>query len=360
MLSERLTVGVIGGRDPRGYGGVESVVRNVATHAPDRYEFVQYCSGETTRVEGSDVGTVRIYSDRIGRVRSKYLASLRASRDLHGRPVDLVHGHGDNAFGLSVFRPTAPYVMTFHGTTAGMYANVFDNRNPLREAVSRVRPLPELLAARQCDVAVACSRRVREELVEHYGIDRGKTVVVRNGVDTRRFAPADRTAARERLGLDPDRRYVLWVGTDPRRKALEMAVRAVEAMDEDVLLLVAGTDREDAGPVRYLGRVPDERMADLHSSADVQCLCSLYEGFPLVLLESLACGTPVVASPFMPGVDDGVWYATDHEARRYARLLDAVVRDSPDRDRLRAVALEHDWSGVAAEYADVYDRVVER
>lgn len=357
MSSERVTIGVLGGRDPREFGGVESVVSSIAAHSGDRYDFVQYCVGEENRVEESEFGTIRTRSDRFGCVRSKYLSSIRAARDLRRREVDLVHGHGDNALGLSLFRPSEPYVVTFHGTTAGMYANVFGDGSTLRRGLGKLRPLPELFAARQCDVAVACSERVQEELVSYYGIDPGKTVVIRNGVDTERFSPVPRDRARRRLDLDPDETYVLWIGTDPRRKALTTAVGAVEAMSGSVRLLVAGTDGEDTEAVRYLGRVPDERMADLYSAADVQCLCSLYEGFPLVLFESLACGTPVVASPFMPELDQGVYYVEEHSAPAYARALERVLADPPSSGELERLAAEHDWRHVAAEYVAVYEEL---
>lgn len=358
MSKKRRTVGVLGGGDPRGFGGVESVVSNVASHSSDRYEFLHYCAGDETSVEESDIGTVRTYSNRVAGVGSKHVASFRASRDLAARDVDLVHGHGDNALGLAAFRPSEPFVMTFHGTTAGMYANVYSDSGVVRDALSKVRPLPEHVAARQCDVAVACSHRVRDELVSYYGVDPEKTVVVENGVDTERFSPVPRREARGRLDLADDRRLVLWIGTGPRRKGLETAVRAVESTDEPARLVVAGVDGDDSETVTYLGRVPDERIADLYSAVDVHCLPSLYEGFPLVLLEALACGTPVVASPFMPRVDTGVRYVREHAPDEYARALDATLAARPDRATIREHARRYDWSNVTAEYTEIYERLI--
>ncbi|MEF8824982.1 MAG: glycosyltransferase family 4 protein [Halapricum sp.] len=358
MPSENLTVGVVGGRDPRELGGVESVVYNIAAYSSDRYEFVQYCAGEEDRVEESDIGTVRTFADRFGPVRTKYLSSLRAAYDLRRREVDLVHGHGDNALGLSVFRPSEPYVVTFHGTIAAMYANVFDDRGVAREVLSRIRPLPELAAARQCDVAVACSTNVKEELVSYYGIDPGKIVVIHNGVDTERFSPVPVEDARRRLALDPDRRYALWVGTDPRRKGLDTARTAVGLAESDVRLLVAGVDGEDSADVRYLGRVPDDRMSALYSAVDALLFPTLYEGFGLVILESISCGTPVVTSPEVPRLETGVYYNEERTTERYARILDDLLAEPPDRAAIREYALEYDWRNVATEYAEVYERAV--
>jgi glycosyltransferase involved in cell wall biosynthesis len=357
MSQETTLVGVVGGRDPRAVGGVEAVVRNVAVQSRNGYEFVQYCAGPEAMVERSEVGTIRTFPDGVGRVRSKHVYSVRAAYDLRQRDVDLVHSHGDNALGLSVFPPSVPHVVTFHGTTAGMYANVYADGGPLRTMLARIRPLPERLAGRQCDVAVACSDKVRAELVSHYGIDSGKVEVIPNGVDTRRFAPVPRNEARRRLSLDEEGPYALWVGTDPRRKGLETAVAAVESTDADLRLLVAGIDGDDAGRVEFLGRVPDSQMAALYSAADVLLFPSLYEGFGLVMLEALACGTPVVSSTAVARLGTGVRYVDEHTAAAYAQSIEAVVTDPPAPEALREFAVGHDWSRVAARYTDLYDRM---
>jgi glycosyltransferase involved in cell wall biosynthesis len=352
------TVGVLGGQDPNGSGGLESVVRNIAVNSPDSYEYVHYCSGPETRTTRSDVGEVNMYTGGVGRIRSKHVYSLRAARDLARRDVDLVHGHGDNCLGLHFFPPERPYVVTFHGTAAGMYENVFSDSNPLRRALSRVRMFPERVAARQCDVAVACSPMVRDELVQQYGTDPEKVVVIRNGVDTSRFVPAPRADAAERLDIPLDQRYILWIGTDPRRKRLRTALRVVDAIDEDLQLLVIGREGTDTSSVRYLGYVPEERIVDAYSAAEVLLFPSLYEGDPLVIWEALSCGLPVVTSPFMPEYETGVRYAPAHEVDAYVDCLVSVLSDPPDRAALRESVLDSDWERVTETYLDLFDRVM--
>lgn len=358
MASETsATVGVLGGRNPHEFGGLESVVRNVALHSPSTYEYVHCCTGSSTRREQSEFGEINVFSGGVGRLRSKHVSSVRAARHLAGRDLDVVHGHGDNCVGLRAFPPECPYVVTFHGTAAGMYRNVFADGGPCRRVLSKARPFPERVAARQCDAAVACSPRIRDELVEHYGTDPEKIVVIRNGVDASRFVPVPRDEAAERLGLSPDERYVLWVGTDPLRKGLETAVRAVEATS-GLRLLVMGVRGEDTSSVRYLGRVGGEQVADVYSAAAALLFPSLYEGDPLVIWESLACGTPVVTSPFMPEFETGVRYAPTHEATAYADSLASVLADPPDRDALRRSVIDNDWETVAGGYVDLFERVM--
>lgn len=358
-FSKRITLGVLGGRDPYDTGGVESVVRNIALHSPETYEYIHYCTGPETRTKRSEIGEIHAFAGGIGRVRSKHVSSVRAAHDLSRQEVDLVHGHGDNCVGLLPFPPEVPYVVTFHGTAAGMYENVFADSGPHRRLLSKLRMFPEQVAARQCDLAVACSPQVRDELVRHYGLDHEEVVVVRNGVDTSRFTPVPRDEATRRLGISPDRRYVLWIGTDPRRKRLEMAVRVVEALGEDIRLLVTGETGKDTSSVRYLGRVTDDRMPDLYSAAGVLLFPSLYEGDPLVIWESLACGTPVVTSPFMPEFGEGVYYVSAHEAEVYARDVESILSAPPDEDTLRNGVMDNDWEQVANEYVGLFDRVLQ-
>jgi glycosyltransferase involved in cell wall biosynthesis len=135
--------------------------------------------------------------------------------------------------------------------------------------------------------------------------------VVRRGVDRDRFQPGDRGEARARLGWDPSRAALVWVGRMVPVKGLDVLIDACVALDRrglDVSLHLAGDGPlaaalrrqvEQAGIARkvdFAGTVPHGHLADWYRAADVTVLPSLSEGVPNVLLESIACGTPFVAS----------------------------------------------------------------
>ena len=129
--------------------------------------------------------------------------------------------------------------------------------------------------------------------------------VVLTGVDTERFAPGDRAAARDALGLPVDVPVVGIAARLERVKGVDIALRALAALP-GVRLAVAGSGSERANlqalavelgiaaRIRWLGHVDD--TATLYQAADVVCLPSRAEGLPLAALEAQACGRRVVAS----------------------------------------------------------------
>ncbi len=133
--------------------------------------------------------------------------------------------------------------------------------------------------------------------------------VVANGVDTSRFRPADRNASRRRLGLPSTGTVVVHVGRAAPEKNRVMLPRIVRAMPCSATLALAGAttthdlclDASDelSSRTRNFGLLSDIR--DLLSAGDLLLLPSIREGMPLVLLEAVACGRPVVASD-LPGI----------------------------------------------------------
>lgn len=147
-------------------------------------------------------------------------------------------------------------------------------------------------------------------LVEQLGASASRVHSFHRGVDTTLFAPGAASEARSRLGLDPRTKVLLWVGRMVHVKGLEVLIAAVErvrAQEIDCVLVLVGdgplrdslaadVERRGLRGVRFFGAVSHERLADFYRAADLTVLPSRSEGIPNVLLESLACGTPFVAS----------------------------------------------------------------
>ena len=168
----------------------------------------------------------------------------------------------------------------------------------------------------------------------------------------------DRAAARERFGLAPGEPTVAFLGRRVPIKGLDVLSRAMRHLP-DVTLLVAGGGNEPTTG-RILGELRGEARDDLLAAADVLALPSLpqggrTEGAPMVLIEALAAGLPVVASD-LPGIRE-----TAHGAARLvppgdpvalARALRAVLDDPPAPDQGRAVAARRSWDVVGPNLHD--------
>ncbi len=166
------------------------------------------------------------------------------------------------------------------------------------------------MALDRADLVLSVSRFTRSRLLSWSRISPERVVVLPNTVGGR-FAPGDRAAARRRFGWT-DERIVLSVGRlDPREryKGQDRVIAALPALLPHVAGLLyciagEGDDRERlaalaretgvASSVRFLGAVPDADLPDLYRAADLFALPSTGEGFGIVFLEAMACGTPAI------------------------------------------------------------------
>lgn len=159
-------------------------------------------------------------------------------------------------------------------------------------------------AARRCATMITVCGALKEELVQ-LGADPAKVTVLRNGVDLKLFFPEDRQVARDQLGMS---RFALAsVGYLIPCKGHDLVIGALPQL-ADTELFIAGSGPEEgrlraladnlgvADRVRFLGTLTQKRLRTLYSAVDTLVLASSREGWANVLLEAMACGTPVVAS----------------------------------------------------------------
>ncbi|MFC8597478.1 glycosyltransferase family 4 protein [Isoptericola sp. NPDC057191] len=204
---------------------------------------------------------------------------------------------------------------------------------------------------------------------------RPASYVVGNGVDLDRFRPPtapERAEARSRLGLGADDLVAVFVGHEHERKGLHLLIDATAGLPHVRVVVVGGTPdmvaaarrhAEAAGVgdrVHLAGAVADPRPY-LHAG-DALVLASAYEANALVVLEALAAGLPVVATPVGYAGDvvvDGVnGYLVDRSAAGVRRALDALPapgesRHAEMRVAARASVADLDWDAVAARYLEV-------
>jgi len=276
-----------------------------------------------------------------------------------------------------------PQVVMFHTTGMAKRVACSHEREPT------LRLIAEKRLAHESDRILATTEREKNLLVRYYGVPRGKIGIVPCGVNLERFRPVMKKHARKELGLQDSHYIVLYVGRLAPVKGIDrlMAAAAHLRFDRGLQFIIIGGDDQrtressDLGRlarrsyvddiVKFQGRVEHDLLPLYYSAADVLVVPSYYESFGLVALESLACGTPVIAS--RTGAMDiliqdgktGLLLDT-LSPRTLASAIQRLIIDSSagvlSREEIRASVLRYAWpniaSAVAQEYTSVLDACV--
>jgi starch synthase len=305
--------------------------------------------------------------------------------------VDLVHSHTwyANLGGhLSKLMWSIPHVMTIHSLEplrpwkaeqlGGGYAlSLFCERTAIEAA----------------DAVIAVSRGVREDVLSCYpSVKPDRVKVIHNGIDPEIYRPQLSPETLQRFGVDSSRPFALFNGRITRQKGLPLLLAAALELDPQYQLVIVASSPdtpEIAGEVAALaGRVSAERgnlvwidhfisreeLIHLHSHASVFVCPSIYEPFGLVILEAMACETPVVASrvggipeiviegetgylvDFNPADPDAF---TSAVAARLEKLLGDTTLASRMGKSGRERVLQHfGWRAIASQTVQLYDSLL--
>lgn len=200
------------------------------------------------------------------------------------------------------------------GVAAGLLARWFDRPFLVTARGTDLNLIPQhalprrmiLNTARRAAGSIGVCQALMDSL-QALGAQAEKLHTFRNGVDLERFSPEPPALARQRLGLDPNGIYLLSVGHLIERKGHHIAIEALTRLQGVRLLIVGeGPQRKSLellarrldvfDRVAFIGSLAQTELRWWYSAADALVLCSSREGWANVLLESMACGTPVIAT----------------------------------------------------------------
>lgn len=251
-----------------------------------------------------------------------------------------------------------PVVMTARGTDVNLIPK-FDG--PRTQIVK---------ATQQADAVITVAKALKTALVD-IGAPSDKITTLRNGVDLGLFKPEDREKARASLGVSGT--VLASVGQLIERKGNHLILDALPGLKGVTLLLVGDGEERAAlekqadalgisNRVKFLGLVCHEDLPAIYNAADALVLASSREGWPNVLLEAMACGTPCVATNVWGNAE--VISSRDAgrlcEARTSSAISDTIrvlLENPPSRDDVRAHAELHSWDKTADAMSVIFDQV---
>ncbi len=200
----------------------------------------------------------------------------------------------------------------------------------------------------RADGFIVAGPEEREMLIRKYRVPPERVNTILTPIDTVVYCPQDRAAAFQAAGLDPARRYLLFVGRlEDHIKRVSALLRAFARLapahpDVDLVVVGDGPDAEKLktlaqecvpGRVRFPGWISDAReKVSFYNAAQCLVLPSIREGFPAVVAEAMACGTPVVASrvgavPELVIEGETGWLAPPGNDEALQSALEQVLRD---------------------------------
>jgi D-inositol-3-phosphate glycosyltransferase len=229
------------------------------------------------------------------------------------------------------------------------------------------------------DMLIASTDLEAKELIELYDADPARVEVVHPGVDLDLFRPGDQSLSRAALGIAQDAVVLAFVGRIQPLKAPDVLLRAaarLRELDPDVaatltVVIVGGNSGSGldlaalagqlglGASVRFLPPQRGDALADVYRAADIVAVPSYNESFGLVAVESMACGTPVVATRaggIPEAISDGETglLVPPHDEEALAQAIVRLLRDPELRQRIGSAGQQR----VANEFS--VDRMVER
>ncbi len=383
-------VGELGAKDT---GGMSVYVREVARELGNRGHLVDIYTrlNDSTQNQIAElyenVRLIHLHAGNNGQMNKlalyahldEFFQELEAFRNRKSLDYDLIHSHywlSGRVGNWAQERWEVPHVFMFHTVGAVKNSIAGSEKEPeLRTAI-------EKHLARKCDRILVATDRERDNLVQHYGASPETIGVVPCGVNLDLFRPLDKAAARQQLGFAKDESIVLYVGRFAPVKGIDRLMEAIAHLKhhQRIRLVIVGGDGDGAPEyenfrrlarklsiqdlVTFVGRIEQDGLPPYYSAADVLAVPSHYESFGLVALESLASGTPVVATKV--GAMESILregetghVVSNGSPRSIADGIETLISrpHAPSADEVRASVFKFSWAGVASamidEYADV-------
>ncbi|MCZ8516468.1 glycosyltransferase family 4 protein [Paenibacillus filicis] len=278
-----------------------------------------------------------------------------------------------------------PIVTHFQGPWA-QESQVEDRGNKWGQALRyEMKKRVELMAYRRSDHFIVLSDYFKNLLANDYGIAAERIHRIPAAPDLHRFVPSpDRKKLRLELGIQEDEKVMFCARRLVHRMGIDHLIQAMQRVSaqvpEAVLYIAGGGTLREAleqlatqlglgAKVRFLGRVTNEDLVRWYQAADLSIVPTLtLEGFGLVTVEALACGTPVIGTPYGGTREileclSGNLLFKDHSPEAMAERINSILlgrTEIPSRQACQKYVLKHfTWERAAKEITDVFEQAME-
>ena len=323
----------------------------------------------------------------------QFVDGIRQFAEEKGIRYDVIHSHywmsGLAAASLSDLWGGTPILHMFH--TLGEMKNRIARNDSEREGAYRIEGEKRVL--KRADRLIVATEAEKAQLQWLYKGDLQKMEVIPPGVDVSHFYPIPKDEARQFIGLEPQRRLVLFVGRIEPLKGVDTLIRAMsclkfQGVSRPVYLAIIGGE-PDADPdtmtaemtrlqglcdelcmgqtVVFLGKRAQDTLPYYYSAAEVLVMPSFYESFGMVALEAMACGTPVIASQvgglaFLVRDGETGFHVPEGDPSALCDKLTLLLGDRDLREHMGKCAAEYAlgyrWETIASRIVNVYSELV--
>jgi len=319
---------------------------------------------------------------RLGFFPEMLIFSIRALRILRKifprQAFDVFHDVQSLGYGLLLLKHfQRPLLTTVHHPLTIDFQHSLERDQNFKEKYYTVVFYPLAMqrrVIRRCDRVLTSSAETSLEIQRAFGVPEDKIRNVANGLDTDFFRPEK--------GKFRIANRLLFVGnTDDPKKGILYLLQAMTHLSEKVTLTIVddGAPLKTYAPelvqrmglsrrVTFAGKVSAEDLREQYISAQATVVPSLYEGFGLPAAESMACGTPVVAThagalPEVVGKDAGGILVSPRDSRSLARAIERILEDGSEREKMAKAGRERvetlfSWRSVAQRTVEVYKELL--
>jgi len=302
---------------------------------------------------------------------SLFLSSLKLLKKINQTfPFDLIDGHYIYPDGFAAVllgkALKKPVVLSARGSDINQFTRFKSIKPMLRYALNHA------------DHVISVCDALKQEMVD-LGINDAKISVISNGVDSNQFYPVDKNKARKKLALPHNKKIILSVGSLIPRKGFHVILDSLPRLLQEntnihFYIIGEGPFRSSlerqiealnlTQHVTLVGERPNSELKIWYSAANVFCLASSREGWANVIMESLSCGTPVVATnvwgapEILTSSDIGM--LVDRTPDALYSVLKTALETTWDRKRIRNHVKDRNWFKVADEVNSVFRSILDK